>query len=125
MGHIRAYKNPNGRMQKWLKYNPFANKECQQCIALPVCMGGCAAHAMDLLQYENRCGTFRHTYKEQVLRFVESAEEQGGDGLIPAMQLARPWKPASAGGLTKPQNLTFPRRGARGGNRYRLHEAHH
>jgi len=89
IGHIRDYKNPNGRMQKWLKYDPFADPECRQCIALPVCMGGCAHHAMDLLQYENRCGTFRHTYREQVLDFVEAAERRGGEGLVGVTQLER------------------------------------
>jgi len=89
IGNIRDYKNTNGRMQRWLKYDPFADAECRSCIALPVCMGGCAHHAMDLLQYENRCGTFRHTYREQVLEFVEAAERRGGDGLIGVTQLER------------------------------------
>jgi uncharacterized protein len=77
VGDIRDYRSPNGRLAKWLKYDPFADAECRTCIALPVCMGGCAAHALDLLQYENRCGTFRHTYREQVLAFVDRAELSG------------------------------------------------
>jgi uncharacterized protein len=87
IGDIRDYQNPNGRLQKWLKYNPFADTECRSCIALPVCMGGCAHHAMDPMQYENRCGTFRHTYREQVLAFVESAEHEGFTGLMSSAQL--------------------------------------
>jgi uncharacterized protein len=89
IGNIRDYKATNGRMQKWLKYDPFADAECRSCIALPVCMGGCAHHAMDLLQYENRCGTFRRTYREQVLEFVEAAERHDGDGLVGVTQLER------------------------------------
>jgi uncharacterized protein len=89
IGDIRDYQNLNGRLAKWMKYDPFADRECRGCIALPVCMGGCAHHAMDLLQYENRCGTFRHTYREQVLDFVEVAEQQGTDGLAVAAHLAR------------------------------------
>jgi uncharacterized protein len=89
VGDIRDYRTPNGRLQKWLKYDPFADAECRSCIALPVCMGGCAHHAMNLLQYENRCGTFRHTYREQVLAFVEAAETIGVSGLTPAAGLAR------------------------------------
>ena len=89
IGDIRDYQNANGRLAKWLTYDPFANDECRSCIALPVCMGGCAHHAMDVLQYENRCGAFRHTYREQVLTFVEAAEVSGSAGLMPAMQLAR------------------------------------
>ena len=82
VGDIRDYHNTNGRMAKWLKYDPFADPGCQTCIALPVCMGGCASEAMDLLQYENRCGTFRHTYREQVLAFVERAESTPHDGIM-------------------------------------------
>jgi uncharacterized protein len=89
IGHLREYGNPNGRLQKWLKYDPFTNDECLGCIALPVCMGGCAHHAMDALQYENRCGTFRYTYHEQVEAFVAVAERDGIEGLVASQQLAR------------------------------------
>jgi uncharacterized protein len=89
IGHIRDYQDLNGRLAKWLKYDPFADDECRSCIALPVCMGGCAHHAMDLLQYENRCGTFRHTYREQVEEYVEAAEEIGSSGLVMAAHLGR------------------------------------
>jgi uncharacterized protein len=77
IGNIKEYRNPNGRLHKWLKYTPFSDAECRECIALPVCMGGCAQHAMDLMQRDNRCGTFRHTYREQVLKFVDAAERSG------------------------------------------------
>jgi uncharacterized protein len=88
IGHIRDYKNPNTRIAKWLGYDPFSNDECRACVALPVCMGGCAHHAFDKLQYENRCGTFRHTYKEQVLEFIDFAERRGLQGLTPVAHLA-------------------------------------
>jgi uncharacterized protein len=89
IGHINDVTNMNGRIAKWLTYDPFANSECRSCIALPVCMGGCAHHAFDQDQYENRCGTFRHTYREQVLDFVDDAERRGLDGLIPVASMAR------------------------------------
>jgi len=89
IGDIRDYKQTNGRLQKWLKYDPFADEECRSCIALPVCMGGCAHHAMDLLQHENRCGTFRHTHRERIIAYADVAERSGSSGLIPAGQLVR------------------------------------
>jgi uncharacterized protein len=79
IGNIRHYEEPNGRLQKWLKFNPFDNDECRECIALPVCMGGCAHHAMDLNLYENRCSSFRHTYLAQVQAVVEKTEEDRDD----------------------------------------------
>ena len=66
IGNIRDYTNTNGRLGRWMKYDPFTNDECRSCIALPTCMGGCAHHGMDVLQYENRCDTFRHNYEERV-----------------------------------------------------------
>jgi uncharacterized protein len=89
IGDIRDYKKTNSRMQKWLKYDPFSDAECRSCIALPVCMGGCAHHGMDLLQHENRCGSFRHTYREQIISYADFAERSGSVGLVPAGQLAR------------------------------------
>jgi uncharacterized protein len=93
IGHIRDYQNPNGRLAKWLTYDPFSNSECRSCIALPVCMGGCAHHAMDILQYENRCGTFRHNYREHILMAVTSAEEQGCTEIASPRQLISRMEP--------------------------------
>ncbi len=89
VGHIADYDACDSRTSKWLKYDPFSNAECRACIALPVCMGGCAHHAMDAIQYENRCGTFRHTFREQVQEFVEQADRKGLSGVVPANRLER------------------------------------
>jgi uncharacterized protein len=77
VGHIRDHRATNGRLAKWLDYDPFADPECLGCVALPVCMGGCAHHAMDPRQRANRCGTFRHTYREQVRAFVATTDQYG------------------------------------------------
>jgi uncharacterized protein len=90
IGSIFDYQTPNTRRRKWLAYDPFADAECRSCIALPVCMGGCAHHAFDLLQRENRCGTFRHTYRQQVDAFVRAVEQDPtAPALVPAVELAR------------------------------------
>lgn len=87
VGHIDDYENIESRTSKWFRYDPFANDECKGCIALPVCMGGCAQHAMDKLNYHNRCGTFRHTFLEQVTNFVEHAERTKRKALVQTNQL--------------------------------------
>ena len=86
VGNVRDYQNPNTRLNKWLKYDPFADEECRSCIALPVCMGGCAHHALDTRLYSNRCGTFRHTHLEQVSAFVDAAEKNP----VPDVRLTKP-----------------------------------
>lgn len=68
VGNILDYDDADGRLRKWLAYDPFSDEECSSCIALPVCMGGCAYHALDADQRSNRCSTFRHTYRETALR---------------------------------------------------------
>jgi uncharacterized protein len=88
IGTIWDYADELGRLQRWLNYDPFSDPECRGCIALPVCMGGCAHHAMDLLQRENRCDPFRHTYREQIVAFVETAP--GRDTVVGPQELARP-----------------------------------
>jgi uncharacterized protein len=89
IGTVKDYSNPNGRLQKWLKYSPFENSECRTCIALPVCMGGCASHAMSPAQYENRCGTFRHNYLETLQNFISSRQDQGFSAFVPVQALVR------------------------------------
>lgn len=89
VGDIRDYRDTNGRLARWLRYDPFADEECRGCIALPVCMGGCAHHGMDISLYDNRCGTFRHSYKEQVLAYAEASERKESTGSGTPVALTR------------------------------------
>lgn len=58
-------------------YDPFRDAECMACIALPVCMGGCAHHAFEEGQRDNRCGTFRFEYRQQMRAFIEHRRRNG------------------------------------------------
>lgn len=71
VGNIRDYRTLNSNVRKWLDYSPFRNKECLNCIALPVCMGGCPHHAFDLQLYDGRCGTFRHNHLERIGNYID------------------------------------------------------
>jgi uncharacterized protein len=71
VGNIVDFQNPNSRVRRWLGYDPFEDRECRNCIALPVCMGGCAHHAMDARIFEDRCTTYRYHHKERVIQFIE------------------------------------------------------
>lgn len=81
VGSVFDWDNPNNRLRKWLAYDPFSDPECRNCVAMPVCMGGCAHHGMDLLQYENRCDSFRFNHAERVRDFIEAAKSADQDGL--------------------------------------------
>jgi len=80
VGHLRSWRDPNDRVLKWLRYDPFTDEDCRSCIALPTCMGGCAHHAMLDRAGDSKCSTFRTTYREQVAEFAAAAEAAGATG---------------------------------------------
>jgi hypothetical protein len=43
-------------------------------------MGGCAYHAFEESQHENRCSTFRHTYLDQICHNIDVAEGRDNFG---------------------------------------------
>ncbi len=74
IGDIRDYQALNGKLRKWLEYDPFADAECRACIALPVCMGGCPRGAADPdpIRHANRCDGFRHVYRGRTARCAQA-----------------------------------------------------
>ena len=66
VGNLLDWPKPGDRLSKWLTYDPFADDECRSCRALPVCMGGCAYHAMDPRTRDSRCSTFRFSQSASV-----------------------------------------------------------
>ena len=66
IGNLLTWPRTDDRALRWLTYEPFEDDECRQCPALPVCMGGCAYHAMDPRLHDSRCSTFRYTHRQQV-----------------------------------------------------------
>jgi len=76
IGHLRSWKDPNDRVLKWLRYDPFTDQGCRSCIALPTCMGGCA-HDQMTDPGDSKCSTFRLTHRRQVEEYVAAAEAAG------------------------------------------------
>jgi uncharacterized protein len=70
IGNLREWPAAGDRLSKWLTYDPFADPECRACPALPVCMGGCAYHAMNASLADSRCSTFRFRHRDQVRRLI-------------------------------------------------------
>jgi len=77
VGNLRDWPVAGDRLSKWLTYDPFADPECRSCHALPVCMGGCAYHAMNGSPADSRCSTFRFRHREQVRRLILARARQG------------------------------------------------
>jgi uncharacterized protein len=78
IGHLSSWKDPNDRVLKWLRYDPFEDEGCRSCIALPTCMGGCAHHQMNDRAGDSKCSTFRLTHRRQVEEYAEAAGESSG-----------------------------------------------
>lgn len=76
IGHLRSWRDPNDRVLKWLRYDPFADEDCRSCIALPTCMGGCAHNQMTF-PGDAKCSTFRLTHRRQVEEYAAAAEAGG------------------------------------------------
>ena len=72
VGNLRDWPREGDRLSKWLTYDPFTDPECRTCHALPVCMGGCAYHAMNGSAADSRCSTFRFRHREQVRRLIQA-----------------------------------------------------
>ncbi len=70
IGDIFEYRVTNAKLDKWLQYHPADDPICSTCIAMPVCMGGCAHHDFHGQDREARCGSFRHSHVERVAELV-------------------------------------------------------
>jgi uncharacterized protein len=73
IGHLRSWRDPNDRVLKWLRYDPFTDDGCRSCVALPTCMGGCAHHQM-MDPGDAKCSTFRLTHRRQLEEYADAAE---------------------------------------------------
>jgi uncharacterized protein len=73
IGHLRSWQDPNDRVLKWLRYDPFADDGCRSCIALPSCMGGCAHNEM-ASPGDAKCSTFRLTHVRQLEEYADAVD---------------------------------------------------
>lgn len=66
----------NHRAAKWFAHDPFTDDECRDCVALPVCMGGCSLIGRLPGLRDNRCSTFRTHHTDQVADAVERGADR-------------------------------------------------
>ncbi len=70
IGTVFDYRTTNAELHKWFRYHPADDPQCSTCIAMPVCMGGCAHHDFHTDDREARCGSFRHNHAERVTEYL-------------------------------------------------------
>ena len=66
IGTVFDYRSTNDELDRWMAYHPADDPQCSTCIAMPVCMGGCAHHEFHSDDREARCGSFRHNHLDRV-----------------------------------------------------------
>lgn len=75
VGSIFDLSDVHTRSAHWFAHDPFSDPECMSCIALPVCMGGCALVGRLEGLRDNRCSTFRTHHVEQVRAAVVGSSD--------------------------------------------------
>jgi uncharacterized protein len=114
IGTIFDYQHVSGGVAEWLEYDPFADAQCSTCVALPVCMGGCALLAMRSPNRDDQCGTFRFNHAARVAREAHRAEGLPDPQRVSRLDLAS--CPTSAAGseesILVPVPVTIGRRPA-------------
>jgi sulfatase maturation enzyme AslB (radical SAM superfamily) len=55
------------------QFLPFADEQCRECVALPVCLGGCPFFHFEHPLREAQCGTFRFNHQARVARAARLA----------------------------------------------------
>jgi uncharacterized protein len=71
IGTVFDYTVTNDRLDQWFEYHPVDDPQCSTCIAMPVCMGGCAHHHFHSADPEARCGAFRHNHVGRITQVLE------------------------------------------------------
>ncbi|MCB0998995.1 MAG: radical SAM protein [Acidimicrobiales bacterium] len=66
IGTVFDYRTTNQELDRWLAYHPLDDAQCSSCMALPVCMGGCAHHDFHSDDREAKCGSFRTNHQRRV-----------------------------------------------------------
>ena len=107
IGTVFDYAVSNDNLGQWLDYHPADDPQCSTCVAMPVCMGGCAHHEFHSTDREARCGSFRHNH---VARITEALRRAVGLEPGPIPELPRFDAPAPP---TATPVMLGPRRGTR------------
>lgn len=71
IGTVFDYTVTNDHLDQWFQYHPADDPQCSTCIAMPVCMGGCAHHHFHSEDPEARCGAFRHNHVGRITQVLQ------------------------------------------------------
>jgi uncharacterized protein len=71
IGSVFEHRVTNEHLDPWLRYHPADDLDCSSCIAMPVCMGGCAHHHFHGLEPDARCGAFRHNHVGRITQLLQ------------------------------------------------------
>ncbi|MEZ5143512.1 MAG: radical SAM protein [Acidimicrobiales bacterium] len=100
IGTVFDYTVTNERLDRWFTYHPADEAQCSTCIAMPVCMGGCAHHHFNSADPEARCGAFRHNHVGRITQVLERMMGVGPGDPVPLPRFDTPSMPRDTGAPT-------------------------
>jgi uncharacterized protein len=62
-------------LDKWNTYNPFVDSSCLECMALPLCYGGCPWEAMRMIPRIERCHPLKNNLQEHIEFILKNIEK--------------------------------------------------
>lgn len=77
IGHISQDVRLEGKILRWLSFEPFSDPACVECNILPLCMGSCPYRALENAPFSLRCSPLKQNLSmmSRLLRISEALRE--------------------------------------------------